>query len=130
MKKEKLILKSLTMNNFATFVNQEINFSDGFNVIVGETGSGKSLILDALQLIFGTRADKKIIRKNEEFATVEAVFVCSHPEIKSYFNNLGHPFSEDEIIIKRIITSEGSSKAYLNFQLGVYYLANNEYKLD
>ena len=116
MKKEKLILKSLTMNNFATFVNQEINFSDGFNVIVGETGSGKSLILDALQLIFGTRADKKIIRKNEEFATVEAVFVCSHPEIKSYFNNLGHPFSEDEIIIKRIITSEGSSKAYLNFQ--------------
>ncbi|PIK14438.1 AAA family ATPase [Halobacteriovorax sp. JY17] len=116
MRKEKLILKSLTMNNFATFVNQEINFSEGFNVIVGETGSGKSLILDALQLIFGTRADKKIIRKNEEFATVEAVFMCSHPEIKAYFNDLGHPFSEDEILIKRIITSEGSSKAYLNFQ--------------
>lgn len=116
MKKEKLLLKSLTMNNFATFVNQEILFSNGFNVIVGETGSGKSLILDALQLIFGNRADKKIIRKNEEFATVEAVFKCDHPEIKSYFSELGHPFSDDEILIKRIITSEGSSKAYLNFQ--------------
>ncbi|CBW25025.1 putative DNA repair protein [Halobacteriovorax marinus SJ] len=116
MKKDKLNLKSLTLNNFATFVNQEINFTDGFNVIVGETGSGKSLILDALQLVFGNRADKKIIRKNESFATVEAVFVCNSDTIKEYFAQLGHPFSGDEILIKRIITSEGSSKAYLNFQ--------------
>lgn len=116
MRKDKLILKSLTMNNFATFVNQEINFEEGFNVIVGETGSGKSLILDALQLIFGNRADKKVIRKDEEFATVEAVFECSHNEIRNYFSELGHPYSDNEIVIKRIITTEGSSKAYLNFQ--------------
>ncbi|OUR93023.1 hypothetical protein A9Q84_21200 [Halobacteriovorax marinus] len=116
MNKDKLILKTLTLNNFATFVNQEIDFGEKFSVIVGETGSGKSLILDALQLIFGHRADKKIIRKGADFSTVEAVFRCNDSTIRKYFDELGHPFSEDEIIIKRIITAEGSSKSYLNFQ--------------
>lgn len=116
MNKDKLILKTLTLNNFATFVNQEIEFGEKFSVIVGETGSGKSLILDALQLIFGHRADKKIIRKGASFSTVEAVFHCNDKAIRNYFEELGHPFSDDEIIIKRIISSEGSSKSYLNFQ--------------
>lgn len=65
---ETLYLKSLNLQNFATFENQEIQFDTKFNAIVGETGSGKSLILDALQIIFGARADKKLIRKNAEFA--------------------------------------------------------------
>lgn len=116
MKMNKLILNSLTLNNFATFDNQVVEFHDSFNTIVGETGSGKSLILDALQLVFGNRADKKIIRKGSDFSTVEAVFTCDDIEIKKYFSHVGHPFSENEIIIKRVINSEGSSKAYLNFQ--------------
>jgi DNA repair protein RecN (Recombination protein N) len=116
MKTNKLILNSLTLNNFATFDNQVINFKESFNTIVGETGSGKSLILDALQLVFGNRADKKIIRKGSEFSTVEAVFTCEDHEIKNYFQDIGHPYSDNEIIIKRVINSEGSSKAYLNFQ--------------
>ncbi|WP_127715315.1 DNA repair protein RecN [Halobacteriovorax sp. HLS] len=114
--RNKLILKSLTLNNFATFDNQVIEFNDSFNTIVGETGSGKSLILDALQLVFGMRADKKIIRKGSIFSTVEAVFSCGDKEIQDYFLEIGHPFEEDEIIVKRIINQEGSSKAYLNFQ--------------
>ena len=116
MKTNKLILKSLTLNNFATFDNQVIEFNSSFNTIVGETGSGKSLILDALQLVFGNRADKKIIRNGSDFSIVEAVFNCDDIEIKKYFEKIGHPFSDDEIIIKRVIHSEGSSKAYLNFQ--------------
>lgn len=113
---ETLYLKSLNLQNFATFENQEISFDEKFNAIVGETGSGKSLILDALQIIFGARADKKLIRKNAEFATIEAVFSSNDVNIKKYFYDIGHPFEGSEIVIKRVIFSNESSKSYLNFQ--------------
>jgi len=113
---ETLYLKSLNLQNFATFENQIINFDIKFNTIVGETGSGKSLILDALQIIFGGRADKKLIRKNAEFATIEAVFSSNDPVIKKYFHDIGHPFDGNEIVVKRIIFANESSKSYLNFQ--------------
>lgn len=113
---ETLYLKSLNLQNFATFENQEIQFDIKFNAIVGETGSGKSLILDALQIIFGARADKKLIRKSAEFATIEAVFSSNDSTIKKYFHDIGHPFEGDEIVVKRIIFANESSKSYLNFQ--------------
>ncbi|MBY0415230.1 MAG: AAA family ATPase, partial [Bdellovibrionales bacterium] len=113
---ETLYLKSLNLQNFATFENQEIQFDIKFNAIVGETGSGKSLILDALQIIFGARADKKLIRKNAEFATIEAVFSSNDPIIKKYFHDIGHPFEGSDIVVKRIIFANESSKSYLNFQ--------------
>jgi DNA repair protein RecN (Recombination protein N) len=113
---ETLYLKSLNLQNFATFENQEIKFDIKFNAIVGETGSGKSLILDALQIIFGARADKKLIRKNAEFATIEAVFSSNDAKIKNYFNEIGHPFDGNEIVVKRVIFANESSKSYLNFQ--------------
>ena len=113
---ETLYLKSLNLQNFATFENQEIQFDIKFNAIVGETGSGKSLILDALQIIFGARADKKLIRKNAEFATIEAVFSTNDQTIKTYFHDIGHPFDGNEIVVKRIIFANESSKSYLNFQ--------------
>lgn len=113
---ETLYLKSLKLQNFATFENQEIIFDVKFNAIVGETGSGKSLILDALQIIFGARADKKLIRKNADFSAIEAVFSSNDSKIKEYFNDIGHPFESDEIVVKRVIFANESSKSYLNFQ--------------
>lgn len=113
---ETLYLKSLNLQNFATFENQEIHFDIKFNAIVGETGSGKSLILDALQIIFGARADKKLIRKDAEFSTIEAVFSSKDEKIKQYFNEIGHPFEGNEIVVKRVIFANESSKSYLNFQ--------------
>lgn len=110
-----LKLKTLNLQNFATFEDQVVSFGDRFNAITGETGSGKSLILDALQLVLGQRADKKAIRKDCEFACVEAVFSSRDPEIKEYFLEAGHPF-EEEIVIKRIILRSGTSKAFLNYQ--------------
>ena len=65
-----LNLKELSVTNFATFSNQKVKFDEGFNAIIGETGSGKSLILEALQLILGQRADKRIIRKDSDCAVV------------------------------------------------------------
>jgi len=111
----KLNLSSVKLQNFATFSNQVINFEQSFNTIVGETGSGKSLILDALQMCFGARADKKLVRKGADFATIEVTFTCNTEKSKEFFNEIGYPF-EDEIIIKRVIYNNGKSKSYLNFQ--------------
>lgn len=113
---ENLYLNSLSLKNFATFKDQIINFRPGFNAIVGETGSGKSLILDALQLILGQRADKKLIRKDSEFTSIEAHFHCSDERIISFFDEQGFPFDDSEIVIKRIIYSNGKSKSFINFQ--------------
>ncbi len=111
-----LFLKTLSLQNFATFENQTISFDSKFNAIVGETGSGKSLILDALQIIFGARADKKLIRKNSEFSTIEATFESDDESIKAYFNEIGHPFEGSEIVVKKVIYATDAAKTFLNFQ--------------
>lgn len=111
-----LSLKEFNLKNFATFEDQSISFESKFNAIVGETGSGKSLILDALQLILGSRADRKLVRKESEFASIEAVFISHSDSISHFFHDLGYPFDNNEIIIKRIIYSNGRSKSFLNFQ--------------
>lgn len=108
-------IKSLSLMNFATFKNELIDFNDGLNCIIGETGSGKSLIIDALHFILGTRADKKFIRKECDYASIEATLTSNNPFITKYFDDIGYPF-EDEIIIKRVIYNNGKSKCFLNFQ--------------
>lgn len=112
----KITLKTVTLLNFATFERQDISFHAGMNSIVGETGSGKSLILDALTLIFGHRADKKIIRKDEDFASVEATFNIYGKNATEYFSKAGYPITGNELVIKRVIYQNDSSKSYINFQ--------------
>jgi DNA repair protein RecN (Recombination protein N) len=109
-----LYLEKLTLKNFATFDNQEIYFHKSFNGIVGETGSGKSLVLDAFQLLLGARSDKKLVRKSSDCAIVEGVFKAKSSEIKDYFDMEGFPLEESEIVIKRVIYQNGKSKAFLN----------------
>ncbi|EQC43294.1 DNA repair protein RecN [Bacteriovorax sp. Seq25_V] len=111
----RLNLQTLKLQNFATFTNQQINFNEHFNSIVGETGSGKSLILDALQMIFGARADKKLVRSGSEFASIEATFTCNDEKSRAFFDIIGFP-CEDDIVIKRLIYNNGKSKSFLNFQ--------------
>src|SRR5690606_34199232 len=106
----------LQIRNVATFDNQTIEFSPQFNAIVGETGSGKSLILDSLQLVFGGRADKRIVRKGCEYAMVEAIFHAGSKEIENWLLESGHPIENNEIVVKRLVYPNGPSKAWLNFQ--------------
>jgi DNA repair protein RecN (Recombination protein N) len=113
----RLFLKELNLNNFATFKHQSIEFSPFFNAIIGETGSGKSLILDALEIILGSRADKKLIRKDSPHAIIEAIFHCDDKEIEGYFDHIGYPVDGKEIHIKRIIYSNGKSKSFINHQM-------------
>ena len=84
---ENLYLDCLTLKNFATFTDQTIKFSTELNAIVGETGSGKSLILDALQLILGHRADKKLVRKDAEFTLIRQFFSAKMKVLKSFLMN-------------------------------------------
>ncbi len=107
-------LEHLVIQNFATFKNQTISFRTGLNTIIGETGSGKSLVLDALQLILGGRADKKIVRKDTDYALIEARFICTDLLVKQYLEAEGYPTETNEIVIKRMIFKSGLSKNYIN----------------
>jgi DNA repair protein RecN (Recombination protein N) len=107
-------LKSLVIQNFATFRNQTVRFRPGFNAIVGETGSGKSLLLDALQLILGSRADKRVVRRETEYSLVEASFHCEDPEVREYLHQEGYPVEGKELIIKRLVYKNGATKTYVN----------------
>ena len=114
MTSNSLILETLKLQNFATFRQREIRFGRGLNAIVGETGSAKSLILDALQLVFGGRADKKSVRAGAEQAIVEAILHFEGSETIKALDEMGFPAEEGEIVIKRIIRRDGTSKCWLN----------------
>jgi DNA repair protein RecN (Recombination protein N) len=110
-----LYLSRLTLKNFVTFEEENIQFHPHFNAIVGETGSGKSLILSALNLVLGGRSDRKLIRKDCDFSYVEAEFSGIQSEIDDHLNSMGYPF-EGSIILKRVIYQNGQNKNFLNFQ--------------
>jgi len=114
----KLELQNVKIHNFGTFQKQEILFKPELNAIIGETGSGKSLIMDALAILLGQRADKKFVRSGSEFATLEASFLLkgNNTFIFQQLEELGHPMDSDEIIIRRIIYSNGKSKNFLNLE--------------
>ncbi len=114
--KENIKLTQLNLNNFATFDRQTVNFNDGLNIIVGETGSGKSLIFDALQIVLGQRADKNLVRSNTEFATIEAVFDSRGEHVHEFLHEIGYPCEDNEIVLKRIVYSNGKTKSFINFQ--------------
>ncbi len=107
-------LKNLVIQNFATFKNQSIRFRPGFNAIIGETGSGKSLVLEALQLILGGRADKKTVRRETEYALIEASFHCEDSSVRQFLEHEGYPLEGQDIVIKRLIYANGSTKNYIN----------------
>lgn len=114
MKKPSLILETLKLQNFATFKTHEVHFSIGLNAIIGETGSGKSLLLDALQLVFGGRTDKKAVRHGCDSTVVEAVMKFSDSEISRTLEDMGFPSEEGEVVIKRMVRKDGTSKCWLN----------------
>ncbi len=116
MSKNSLCLKKLSIKNFATFKSEVINFDKGFNIITGETGSGKSLIFDAIQLVLGGRSDKSLIRSGSEFLCIEVFFDLHDKKILRYFEEQGYPSENEEAVLKRIVYANGKSKSFLNYQ--------------
>lgn len=106
------MLKKLKISNFAIIENVELDFENQLTVITGETGSGKSILLGALNLLLGERADYNVIRDNTGKTVVEGIWQI-HDDLKSFFiaNDLDF---DQECIIRREIVKEGKSRAFVN----------------
>lgn len=112
------MLKTLTLHNLILVKEAQIDFGPGFNVLTGETGSGKTALIEAIRLCLGARADTSLIRKAAERAIVEmTVDIDSLPNISQLLEEGGIDFVlGDFLIIKRELTKEGKSKAFINCQ--------------
>src|SRR4030042_4763925 len=108
------MLLELHIENLAIIDQVRIGFSAGLNVLTGETGAGKSLILNALNRILGDRVKDDIIRSHEDEGIVEALFDCSaNPQIRQLLQEKGIE-ADDTIVIKRILSRKDKGKVYLN----------------
>lgn len=107
------MITSLSIKNYALIEKLAIDFSKGFSIITGETGAGKSIILGALGLVLGKRADLTSLKNKEEKCVIEAYFDISKYSLKAFFeaNDLDY---EDETIIRREILPSGKSRAFIN----------------
>ena len=107
------MLQSLSIKNFALIEHLDIEFSQGLSVITGETGAGKSIILGALGLVLGKRADLTSLKDKEQKCVVEAHFDIKNYSLKDFFtdNDLDY---EDITIIRREILPSGKSRAFIN----------------
>ena len=95
------MLKSLSLHNFALFKKQEINFGDNMNVILGETGAGKSLIFDALNFVLAYKTDKTLLRFGENMMRVDAVFEPISDSAKLVLKDAEIDDEENELVLTR-----------------------------
>lgn len=108
------MLKSLYIKNYALIDTLNISFESGFSVITGETGAGKSIILGALSLIIGQRAETKYIKKDADKCIVEGVFDTSNYNLQSFCEDNGIDYDPNTFILRREILSSGKSRAFIN----------------
>lgn len=107
------MLQTLTVKNYALIQSLKIDFKNGFSVITGETGAGKSIILGAMHLMLGQRADISVMKDTNQKCIVEGVFEVSAYQLQSIFAELDLDYWE-ETIIRREITPAGKSRAFIN----------------
>lgn len=109
------MLKSLHISNYALIDAVDINFHHGFNTITGETGAGKSIMLGALSLILGGRADLKAVRDSGKKSVIEASFeVSKYPKLKEYCLDNDIEWDDTLCILRREIAPAGRSRAFVN----------------
>ena len=113
------MLKNLTIRNYALIENLELEFGPGPTIITGETGAGKSIMLGALGLVMGGRADTRIISDGGDKSVVTALFTDIDPELRQIFDERGIDWIEDadgrpELTVRRELTASGRSKVYVN----------------
>ena len=107
------MLKHLQITNYALIARTEVNFQNGFTVITGETGAGKSILLEALGLVLGSRANFNSIRKGEDKCAIEASFDIKDAAVDAFLKNNGLD-CWDELILRREITRSGRSRGFIN----------------
>lgn len=107
------MLQRLTIQNYALIDNLEINFDKGLNILTGETGAGKSIILGALSLILGQRAESRYFFNQQKKCVIEGAFKIEGFHLSDFFedNDLDH---ESETVLRREISADGKSRAFVN----------------
>ena len=108
------MLKELHIRNFALIDSLDIDFESGFSVITGETGAGKSIVLGAIGLLMGQRADTKAIKTGAQKCSIEAHFNLSAYAMKKWFDENEIDFDADDCIIRRELTASGKSRGFIN----------------
>jgi DNA repair protein RecN (Recombination protein N) len=116
------MLLELRIRNFAIIDEMSLSFSKGFNVITGETGAGKSILLNAVHLLAGGKAGEELIRSSEEEASVEAIFNISGnrevaEKVKERSGRTHLPGEDETCLVRRVISRSGRAKAFLNENL-------------
>src|SRR4030067_2959052 len=116
------MLQELRIRNLAIIEALDLIFSKGLNILTGQTGAGKSIILNAVQLLLGDRASEELIRSSEEEASVEATFdISENREVKGRIQEKGQRLSgveeRDSLLVRRVVSRSGRGKAFINGNL-------------
>lgn len=109
------MIQTLAISNYALIDSITLKFGRGLNIITGETGAGKSIMLGALSMLLGNRADTRVVRDKEKKSIVEAVFDISlYPELKSIAEGADIDWDDKSLILRREITPSGRSRSFIN----------------
>jgi len=118
------MLKELSIRNFAIIDDLQINFSEGLTILSGETGAGKSIILNAVNLLLGSRASADLVRTGAASAELEALFhISAKSGVADIMNNLGYDPAQG-LLIRRIIARSNSNRVYINGRLATIQILN------
>jgi len=111
------VLTCLRVRSFAIIEALEVELREGLNIVTGETGAGKSILVDALQLVLGARGRPEVVRTDAEAAEVEALFDLSgQPQVLATVRELGVE-TDGELLVRRVVTATGRTRAYVNGRL-------------
>lgn len=109
------MIKTLSISNYALIENLKLDFTLGLNIVTGETGAGKSIMLGALSMLFGNRADTRVVTDKAKKSAVEAVFdISAYRSIKSIIEANDIEWDENELILRREINPAGRSRSFIN----------------
>lgn len=110
------MLQRLEIKNYAIIKALEIEFSSGLNIITGETGAGKSILMGAVGLLLGERADSKVLFDQDQKCLVEGVFRLADPDLQTWFAEHDLDYAQ-ELVIRREVNAQGKSRAFINDSL-------------
>ncbi len=108
------MLKNLSISNMAVIASQSLDLANGFTVLTGETGAGKSVLIDSVNMILGNRSDKTLVRHGQKQACCEAEFFIKNPLVTQMLEEEGIFDSEDRIILSRSLSADGRSVCKIN----------------
>ncbi|MGD8989737.1 MAG: AAA family ATPase, partial [Syntrophobacterales bacterium] len=113
-----MVLAELQIHNFAIIAELSVSFNPGLTVITGETGAGKSILVNAVNLLLGSRGSADLIRSGSKEATVAALFNLSHEGVLAAIPQISNKLSGPEVLVKRTLSTAGRNRVHINDQLG------------